>query len=98
MPAGAIPSVLTFSDGASSLVVAGQKFYGSTLYMYGNVAKPADHEKKQGKSSLPEIVWEQEKVHDMKAIQTLVGVSATYGSADGSTIVASCSEGKLYPF
>ncbi|XP_027362472.1 transducin beta-like protein 2 isoform X3 [Abrus precatorius] len=56
--------------------------------------KPKTSENKpQAKLPLPEIKWERHKVHDKKAILTLFGTSATYGSADGSTIIASCSEG-----
>lgn len=62
--------------------------------MYGE-EKPnttAD-QKQQGKPPLPAIKWEHRKVHDKRAIITLVGTNATYGSADGSTIMLSCSEG-----
>ncbi|CAK9186562.1 unnamed protein product [Ilex paraguariensis] len=41
----------------------------------------------------PEIKWQHYKVHNKKAIISLVGTTTTYGNADGSTIIASCSEG-----
>lgn len=65
---------------------------GSSLYMYGE-GKPVSSENKQTKLPLPEIKWEHHKVHDKKSILTMFGASATYGSGDGSTIIASCSEG-----
>ncbi|XP_059633990.1 uncharacterized protein LOC132276546 [Cornus florida] len=92
LPAGCHPTAIAFSD--DSLVVATQTLYGSSLYMYGEGnPKSADETKKQPKLPLPEIKWEHHKVHDKKAIITLVGTKATYGSADGSTVIASCSEG-----
>uniref|UniRef100_A0A1D1YIL3 Transducin beta-like protein 2 n=1 Tax=Anthurium amnicola TaxID=1678845 RepID=A0A1D1YIL3_9ARAE len=94
MPAGAHPTAITFSEGASSVVVAGQALSGSSLYMYGDVsAKPAGEGNQQAKPSLPEIKWEHHKVHDQRSILTLFGATASYGTADGSTIVVSCSEG-----
>ncbi|XP_010277354.1 PREDICTED: transducin beta-like protein 2 isoform X2 [Nelumbo nucifera] len=94
LPVGSHPTAVVFSNGASSLVVAAQTLSGSSLYMYeeGNV-KTASETKQQSKLPLPEIKWEHHKVHDKRAILTLVGTSATYGTADGSTIIASCSEG-----
>ncbi|GMP61807.1 hypothetical protein CsSME_00024126 [Camellia sinensis var. sinensis] len=59
--------------------------------MYGE--EKAQETKQQAKLPLPEIKWERHKVHDKRAILTLVGTTATYGTADGSTIIASCSEG-----
>ncbi|GLJ46438.1 hypothetical protein SUGI_0978620 [Cryptomeria japonica] len=35
----------------------------------------------------------KQQVHDTKSILTLGGTSATYGNADGSTIIAACPEG-----
>lgn len=61
--------------------------------MYGEEKPKTSDSKTQPKLPLPEIKWERHKVHDKKAILTLFGTSATYGSADGSTIIASCSEG-----
>ncbi|KAF6168840.1 hypothetical protein GIB67_042147 [Kingdonia uniflora] len=87
--AGSHPTAVTFSDGASSLVVAAQTLSGSSLYMYSGTSEDT---KQQTKLPLPEIKWEHRKVHEEKAIITLVGTSASYGSADGTTIIASCSE------
>ncbi|KAF9616350.1 hypothetical protein IFM89_029604 [Coptis chinensis] len=62
--------------------------------MYGEGNAKTDNEpKEQTKLPLPEIKWEQHKVHDKRAILNLVGTTASYGTADGSTIIASCSEG-----
>lgn len=94
LPAGGHPTAIAFAGDASSVVVASQTLSGSSLYMYGE-EKPnttAD-QKQQGKPPLPAIKWEHRKVHDKRAIITLVGTNATYGSADGSTIMLSCSEG-----
>ena len=44
----------------------------------------------------PEIKWEQHNVHDRKYIITLFGTKATHGAADGSTIIASSSEGTFF--
>ncbi|CAL5340197.1 unnamed protein product [Camellia sinensis] len=93
LPAGCHPTALAFSDDASSLVVASQTLLGSSLFMYGE--EKAQETKQQAKLPLPEIKWERHKVHDKRAILTLVGTTATYGTADGSTIIASCSEGPL---
>ncbi|XP_043716718.1 transducin beta-like protein 2 [Telopea speciosissima] len=94
LPAGNHPTAVAFSDGESAIVVATQAFSGSSLYMYGEANTRADNEtKQQPKLPLPEIKWEHHKVHDKRAILTLVGTTATYGSADGSTVIASCSEG-----
>ncbi|THG21397.1 hypothetical protein TEA_008493 [Camellia sinensis var. sinensis] len=92
LPAGCHPTALAFSDDASSLVVASQTLLGSSLFMYGE--EKAQETKQQAKLPLPEIKWERHKVHDKRAILTLVGTTATYGTADGSTIIASCSEEK----
>ncbi|KAK9273364.1 hypothetical protein L1049_018173 [Liquidambar formosana] len=94
VPAGGHPAALAFSDNASSLVVASQTLSGCSLYMYGEEKPKNDNESnQQSKLPLPEIKWENHKVHDKRAILTLVGSTASYGSADGSTIIASCSEG-----
>lgn len=94
LPAGSHPTAIAFSDGESSLVVAAQNLSGSSLYMYGEGTTKSNSEtKQQAKLPLPEIKWEHHKVHGKKAILTLVGTTASYGSADGSTIIASCSEG-----
>lgn len=86
---------VAFSDDASSVVVASQTVAGGcSLYMYGEEKPKASEEnKQQSKLPLPEIKWERHKVHDKRSILTLFGAAATYGSADGSTIIASCSEG-----
>lgn len=93
LPPGGHPSGVSFSDDASSVVVASHTLSGCSLYMYGEEKPKTSDSKTQPKLPLPEIKWERHKVHDKKAILTLFGTSATYGSADGSTIIASCSEG-----
>ncbi|KAL6569392.1 hypothetical protein OROMI_013906 [Orobanche minor] len=94
LPAGGHPSVLTFAGDESSVVVASHALSGSSLYMYGEEkTKTTDNQKSEGKLPLPEIKWEHHKVHDMRSIITLVATKATFGSADGSTIILSCSEG-----
>lgn len=94
LPAGAHPTAVSFADDASSVVVATQALVGSSVYMYGEEKpKTTDEQKQQTKLPLPEIKWQHHKVHDKKVIITLVGSKATYGSADGSTIILSCSEG-----
>uniref|UniRef100_A0A0D6R247 Anaphase-promoting complex subunit 4 WD40 domain-containing protein n=1 Tax=Araucaria cunninghamii TaxID=56994 RepID=A0A0D6R247_ARACU len=90
MPSGSHPVAVTFCKDASQLLVGAHNISGSSLYMYGETAqKPSEG----SKMPLPEVKWVKERVHDKKGILTLVGTSATYGSADGSTIIASCSEG-----
>ncbi|BBG97417.1 Transducin/WD40 repeat-like superfamily protein [Prunus dulcis] len=75
-------------------IAASQSLSGSSLYMYGvEKPKPSEEVKQQPKLPLPEIKWEHHKVHEKLGILTLSGTTASYGSADGSTIVASCSEG-----
>lgn len=91
LPAAGHPTAVAFVDDASSVVVASQALQGSSVYMYGE-EKPRG-EQQSAKLPLPEIKWEHHKVHDKKYIITLIGTKATYGTADGSTIVASCSEG-----
>lgn len=98
LPAGGHPTAVAFSDDASSIVVASQMLTGASLYMYGEEKPRASDETKQPKLPLPEIKWEHHKVHEKRAIITLVGTSASYGSADGSTILASCSEGIFLTF
>ncbi|KAJ8748903.1 hypothetical protein K2173_013336 [Erythroxylum novogranatense] len=94
LPAGGHPVAVTFADDSNSVIVASHSMSGSSLYMYGEEnAKPANDSKQQMKLPLPEIKWEHHKIHDSRAVITLVGTAATYGNADGSTIVASCSEG-----
>ncbi|XP_052170603.1 uncharacterized protein LOC127786903 [Diospyros lotus] len=90
LPTGSHPIGVTFSDDASSLVVGSHAHTGSSLYMYGEEKPKAGGEMKQ--QTKPEIKWAHHKVHDKSTILTLVGTVAMYGTADGSTIVASCSE------
>lgn len=96
LPAGAHPTAMAFSDGASSVVVAAQVLSGSSLYMYGDVTTKPSGDGKQGKLPSPEIKWEHQKVHDQRSVLTMTAVSSTYGHGNGSTIVASCSEGALF--
>ncbi|KAM7276058.1 hypothetical protein ACFE04_017924 [Oxalis oulophora] len=91
LPPGGHPMGVLFCDNSSSVVVASQTMSGCSLYMYGEEKPNGTNEAKQ--QSKPEIKWEQHKIHGNKSVLTLVGTNATYGSADGSTIVASCSEG-----
>ncbi|CAI9786002.1 unnamed protein product [Fraxinus pennsylvanica] len=94
VPAGGHPKAVVFADNASSVVVASQTLTGASLYLYGEEnLKTTGEQKQQAKLPLPEIKWQHHKVHDKRAILTLVGTKATYGTADGSTIIASCSEG-----
>ncbi|ONK71693.1 uncharacterized protein A4U43_C04F11370 [Asparagus officinalis] len=93
LPAGAHPTAIAFSDGASSVIVAAQVLSGSSLFMYGDVTTKPSGEGKQGKLPSPEIKWEHQKVHDHRSVLTMTAVSSTYGHGNGSTIVASCSEG-----
>lgn len=94
LPAGGHPTAVVFGDGVSSVIVASQHLSGCSLYMYGE-EKPTnlDSNKQQTKLPMPEIKWEHHKVHEQKAILTLSGAAANYDSGDGSTIIASCSEG-----
>lgn len=94
VPAGGHPKAVVFADNASSVVVASQTLTGASLYLYGEEKlNTTGEQKQQAKLPLPEIKWQHHKVHDKRAILTLVGTKATYGTADGSTIIASCSEG-----
>lgn len=96
MPLGGHPLAVTFGDDSTSVVVASQTLSGCSLYMFGDDgAKTANEPKQQAKPPLPEIKWEHLKTHDKRAILTLYGATASYGSADGSSIIVSCSEGIL---
>ncbi|KAL7593831.1 hypothetical protein Lser_V15G31738 [Lactuca serriola] len=90
LPAGGHPTAVAFVDDAYSVVVASQNLTGANLYMYGE-DKPKSGDNIQ--QSKPEIKWEHHNVHDKKYIITLFGTKATHGAADGSTIIASSSEG-----
>uniref|UniRef100_A0A0D9W1M2 Uncharacterized protein n=1 Tax=Leersia perrieri TaxID=77586 RepID=A0A0D9W1M2_9ORYZ len=93
LPAGAHPTAVAFSEGASSVVVAAQALLGSSLYMYADVgAPPVGGNKQQGKLSPPEIKWEHRKIHGKESVLNLAAARATYGTGDGSTILISCSE------
>lgn len=91
VPAGGHPVAVAFSDDASSVLVASQTLSGASLYMFGE-EKVKSNDKQQSKLPLPEVKWEHHKIHDKNAVLTLVGTAATYGTADGSAIFASCSE------
>ncbi|KAI3957120.1 hypothetical protein MKW92_048970 [Papaver armeniacum] len=95
LPAGGQPTAVAFSDGASSVVVSSQNLSGSSLYMYGEGSANSanDGDKQQPKLPVPEIKWEHRKVHQSRAIITLSGTAASYDTADGSTVIVSCSEG-----
>lgn len=93
LPAGAHPTAVVFSEGASSVVVAAQVLSGSSLYMYGDVTTKPSGDGRPGKLPSPELKWEHQKIHDQKSVLMMSAVASTYGSGDGSTIVASCSEG-----
>jgi len=94
VPAGGHPVAVAFSDDASSVVLASHTLSGSSLYMWGEEkVKDSNDSKQQPKLPLPEIKWEHHKIHEKKVVLTLVGTASTYGNGDGSTIVASCSEG-----
>ncbi|XP_021281110.1 transducin beta-like protein 2 isoform X1 [Herrania umbratica] len=94
VPAGGHPMAVAFSDDASSIVVASETLTGCSLYMYGEEKqKTTNDSKQQTKLPLPEIKWEHHKIHEKRTILTLTGATASYGTADGSTIIASCSEG-----
>ncbi|CAF2034449.1 unnamed protein product [Brassica napus] len=62
---------------------------GSSLYMYGEEKQ----KEQQSKLPLPSIKWERHHIHDKRSVLTLSGATATYGTADGSAVIASCSEG-----
>lgn len=90
LPAGGHPTAVAFVGDAYSVVVASQNLTGANLYMYGE-DKPKSGDNIQ--QSKPEIKWEHHNVHDKKYIIILFGTKATHGAADGSTIIASSSEG-----
>ncbi|KAB2070266.1 hypothetical protein ERO13_A08G134600v2 [Gossypium hirsutum] len=93
LPAGGHPIAVAFSDDASSIVVASQAMTGCSLYMYEEEKPKTANGPKQQTKLPPQIKWEHHKIHEKQAILTLTGSTATYGTADGSTIIASCSEG-----
>lgn len=95
LPAGGHPKAVAFAGDASSIIVASEALSGSSLYMYEEEKPKTTGDQKQNKLPLPEIKWEHHKVHDKRNIITLVGTKATYGTADGSAIILSCSEGTL---
>ncbi|TYH56761.1 hypothetical protein ES332_D08G042900v1 [Gossypium tomentosum] len=80
VPLGGHAVAVAFADDSSSIVVASQTVTGCSLYMYGE-----ENPKK--------VKWEHHKIHDKQAILTLTRATASYGTGDGSTIIASCSEG-----
>ncbi|CAO2834866.1 unnamed protein product [Amaranthus hypochondriacus] len=93
MPAGNQPVAVAFLEDDSSVVVASQALSGASLHMYAEEkGKSSGGGKQQDKLPLPEIKWEHHKVHDKHGILNLFGTTASYGSADGSAIIASCSE------
>ena len=94
VPAGGHPTSVAFLEDGSSFVVATQILPGSSLHMFGE--EKATSQTGNSKLPLPERKWEHKKVHDKRVILNLFGVAATFGTADGSTIVASCSEGASY--
>nr|GMD97722.1 transducin beta-like protein 2 [Ipomoea batatas] len=99
LPAGGHTAAIAFADEKSSIVVACPAFSGSSLYMYGEEKpKAATDGTQQTKFPLPEIKWEHRKIHDQRAVITLYSTKATYGTADGSTIIVSCSEGRYAIF
>ncbi|KAE8685092.1 ATP-dependent DNA helicase 2 subunit KU80-like [Hibiscus syriacus] len=94
LPAGGHPLAVAFSDDAYSIVVASQAMSGCSLYMYQEERpKTTNDPKQQTKLPLPQIKWEHHKIHDKQEILTLTGATASYGTGDGSTIIASCAEG-----
>lgn len=97
MPPGGQPVAVAILD-KSSIVVATQALIGSSLYLYGEENSTASEQKQQGKLPLPCIKWENHKVHEKRAILNLSVATATYGTGDGSAIIASCSEGTLSDF
>lgn len=93
LPAGGHPTAVAFADDASSIVVACSTMSGSSLYMYGEEKQ----KEQQAKLPLPGIKWERHNIHDKRAVLTISGATATYGTADGSAVIASCSEGMDFP-
>lgn len=94
LPAGNDPTGVAFLHDGSSVGVATQTLLGSALYMYGEEEAKHDSENQQQfKLPLPEIKWEQQKAHDQLEIRYLCSATASYGSADGSSMIVSCSVG-----
>ncbi|KAL8129097.1 hypothetical protein V2J09_018252 [Rumex salicifolius] len=93
VPAGGHPTSVAFLEDGSSIVVANQTISGSSLCMFGEENSKSQSGNQQQSKPPPEIKWAHQKVHDNRVIINLIGVAASYGSADGSTVVASCSEG-----
>ncbi|XP_012473345.1 uncharacterized protein LOC105790335 [Gossypium raimondii] len=95
VPLGGHAVAVAFADDSSSVVVASQTVTGCSLYMYGeeNPKKGSTDSNQQSKLPLPQVKWEHHKIHDKQAILTLTRATASYGTGDGSTIIASCSEG-----
>ncbi|KAL1155654.1 hypothetical protein V6Z11_A08G039000 [Gossypium hirsutum] len=95
VPLGGHAVAVAFADDSSSIVVASQTVTGCSLYMYGeeNPKKGSTDSNQQSKLPLPQVKWEHHKIHDKQAILTLTRATASYGTGDGSTIIASCSEG-----
>ena len=94
MPPGGHPTAVAFGDDSASVVVASQTLSGCSLYMFlDESAKTANETKQPAKP--PVTKWEHPKIHDKRAILTLFGTTASYGNADESTILVSCSEGIL---
>lgn len=94
LPAGGHPTAVAFADDASSIVVACHTMSGSSLYMYGEEKQ----KEQQGKLPLPGIKWDRHHIHEKRAVLTISGATATYGTADGSAVIASCSEGMNFPW
>eukprot|EP00252_Welwitschia_mirabilis_P017012 TRINITY_DN3782_c0_g1_i1.p1 TRINITY_DN3782_c0_g1~~TRINITY_DN3782_c0_g1_i1.p1 ORF type:complete len:440 (-),score=93.50 TRINITY_DN3782_c0_g1_i1:471-1790(-) len=94
IPSGNHPVAVAFCKDASKIIVGNQKFSSSSLCMYEVAThKPSKDSNQQSKLPAPEIKWEHNNIHRNKAIITLFGTSATYGTADGSTVLVSSSEG-----
>ncbi|KAI5059344.1 hypothetical protein GOP47_0025663 [Adiantum capillus-veneris] len=94
LPSGNTPTAVAFGEGASQLVIATENISGASLFMYAAAGgKAAADAKGQGKLPPPDIKWEKHQVHDRKNIISLAAASASYGSGDGSIVIASCSEG-----
>lgn len=94
LPAGSQKFSVAYADEKSSIAVACDTISGSSIYMYDEEKPKGDTgASQQSKLPLPEIKWEHHKVHGPRAVITLCSSKATYGSADGSSIIVSCSEG-----
>lgn len=94
LPAGGQRLSIAYADEKSSIAVACDTIDGSSIYMYGEEKPKGDiGATQQSKLPLPEIIWKHQRVHDNRVIITLCSSKATYGSADGSSIIVSCSEG-----